>query len=244
MDPEVLAVTDDGPIRTLTLQRPSVRNAINLELRRGLVEALTNVDPGVDVIIVTGADPAFCAGVDLKEDVPAELRRTRPHPPEAALACPTPIIGAINGACVTGGLALMLAFDIVIASEHAWFADTHARLGAVAGWGMSAQLSDRVGRGFAKEMSATARRVEAHEALNARLVDHVVAHDDLLPRAHELAQEISKSSSEAVRVMFSLYDKAIGLTLEERLEREQEAIMADPERRAVLPGEQTKGSDR
>jgi enoyl-CoA hydratase len=241
VDLDVLAVTDDGPIRTLTLQRPSVRNAINLELRRKLVDAFTDVDPGIDVIIVTGTDPAFCGGVDLKEDVPAEQRRTRPHPPEAALACPTPIIGAINGPCVTGGLALMLAFDIVVASEQAWFADTHARLGAVAGWGMSAHLSDRVGRSFAKEMSATARRVSAHEALGARLVDHVVAHDDLLPRSREIAREISVSSSESVRVMFDLYDDGVGRTLAERLEREQAAINARPGKRAVWPGDEQGG---
>jgi len=163
-------------------------------------------------MILTGADPAFCAGVDLKEigagATGGDDLRSGPAAPEVvdmggrdeegrlpwrgALPPRTKLlIGAINGVAVTGGFELALGCDFLIASDRARFADTHARLNVVAGWGLSALLPRAVGLRKAREMSITGNFVDAGEALRIGLVNHVVPHDELRVRALALARDIS-----------------------------------------------------
>jgi enoyl-CoA hydratase len=145
MTDEVL-VADDGPVRLLTLNRPEARNALNRALIRALYAALKDADAdgSVHAVVITGADPAFCAGVDLKEAARDGMKYFAEFKAQSCIAAVagmhTPIVGAINGAVFTGGLELALGCDFLVASERAVFADTHARVGILPGGGMTARL--------------------------------------------------------------------------------------------------------
>jgi enoyl-CoA hydratase len=203
---QVLLVDTADRVRTLTLNRPRSRNALSSALRTRFYAALAeaDADEGVDVVILTGADPVFCAGLDLKElgDTTA-LPDISPKWP----AMGTPVIGAINGAAVTGGLELALYCDILIASENARFADTHARVGLLPTWGLSVRLPQRVGIGLARRMSLTGDYLSAQDALRAGLVTEVVAHDDLLPAARGVAASIVGNNARAVRALLESYHR-------------------------------------
>jgi len=118
-----------------------------------------------------------------------------------------PVIGAINGAAVTGGLELALYCDILIASEHAKFADTHARVGLLPTWGLSVRLPQKVGVGLARRMSMTGDYLSAPDALRAGLVTEVVAHDELLPSARRVATSIVGNNQRAVRALLESYHR-------------------------------------
>jgi enoyl-CoA hydratase len=203
---DVLLIDTTDRIRTLTLNRPQSRNALSSALRTRFYAALREAqsDDDVDVVIVTGADPVFCAGLDLKElgDTTA-LPDISPKWP----AMTKPVIGAINGAAVTGGLELALYCDILIASEHAKFADTHARVGLLPTWGLSVRLPQKVGVGLARRMSMTGDYLSAPDALRAGLVTEVVAHDELLPSARRVATSIVGNNQRAVRALLESYHR-------------------------------------
>jgi enoyl-CoA hydratase len=110
-----------------------------------------------------------------------------------------PLIGAINGVAVTGGLELALACDFLVASERAQFADTHARIGIQPGWGLTVALPEASGLRRAREMSATGNFIDAHTALAWGLVNHVVAHGELLPFAYRLAADTASTDQDALR---------------------------------------------
>jgi enoyl-CoA hydratase len=202
-------------IATITLNRPEARNALSGALLKDLVAAVRDAqaDDAVSVIILTGADPAFCAGLDLKElgsgsgaligtrprdDTPIERRG--PLPPG-----PKPVIGAVNGAAITGGFELALACDFLVASDRARFADTHARVGIQPWWGLTVLLPQAIGLRRAREMSATGNFCDAQKALDWGLVNHVVPHDQLLPFTRGLAADIVSSDQRAVRQIFATY---------------------------------------
>ena len=208
-DPVLLIDTTDR-VRTLTLNRPQSRNALSAELRRRFFRALADAesDDTVDVVIVTGADPVFCAGLDLKElGDTTELPDISPKWP----AMRKPVIGAINGAAVTGGLELALYCDVLIASENARFADTHARVGLLPTWGLSVRLPQKVGVGMARRMSLTGDYLSAQDALRCGLVTEVVAHDDLLPAAGRIAASIAGNNQKAVRALLDSYHRIDGV---------------------------------
>lgn len=190
----------------MTLNRPQSRNALSAALRTRFFTALRDAeaDADVDVIILTGADPVFCAGLDLKElGDSTDLPDISPQWPPMS----KPVIGAINGAAVTGGLELALYCDILIASERARFADTHARVGLLPTWGLSVRLPQKIGIGMARRMSLTGDYLSADEALRTGLVTQVVAHDQLLPTAIEVATSIVGNNSGAVRALLASYHR-------------------------------------
>ncbi len=117
-----------------------------------------------------------------------------------------PMIGAINGPAVTGGLEVALACDFLVASERARFADTHARVGVVPGWRLSVVLPEAIGYRRAKEMSATGNFVDAETALTWGLVNHVVPHDELLPFCQQLGRDIASNDGVTAREIFSIYN--------------------------------------
>ncbi len=219
MSDDVVLVDVADRVAVVTLNRPDARNALNSAVRRRLPAVITELDArdDVDVTILTGADPAFCAGIDLKEvgagnppDDDGRLPYRGPLPPRTK-----PLIGAINGVAITGGLELVLACDFLVASERARFADTHSRVGVQPGWGLTVMLCQSVGVRRAREMSATGNFVDAHTALTWGLVNHVVPHEELLPFTRALALDIVSNDQAGVRRLFKTYDEVTLTTLEE-----------------------------
>lgn len=205
-------------IGTITLNRPEARNALSSEVIRALPEAVQTLDgdDDVDVIILTGADPAFCAGLDLRElgssgaNMGASGGHRGPLPDHVK-----PVIGAVNGVAVTGGFELALACDFLIASERAAFADTHARVGVMPGWGLSVLLPQAIGVRRAREMSMTGNFLDAQTAAQWGLVNHVVAHDDLLAFTRSLARDIIGNDQPGVRQILRTYEATSATTIDE-----------------------------
>lgn len=232
----VLVDAVDG-VCTVTLNRPEARNALSSALMVASAAAIeaAEADDAVDVIVLTGADPAFCAGLDLRElgDTGANLvgggddgdaRWTNPI--QAVWEVAKPVIGAINGACVTGGFELALGCDFLVASERATFGDTHGRVGVTPGGGMSVFLPMAVGLRKAKEMSLTGNFVDAPEAHRLGLVNHVVPHEELLATALALAADIAANDGPTVRHLKRLYDENARLSVGEALGHEHDVFRA------------------
>lgn len=228
--PVVLVEKNEG-VATVTLNRPEKMNALSSELR-GLATQIFNElanDDSIDVIILTGAGRAFSAGLDLKElggeveGVPAGTRAvTDVDVVSAMLACPQPIIGAINGVAVTGGFEIALACDILIASTQARFADTHARVGIMPGWGLSQRLPRLIGISRAKELSLTGNYLDAEQAERWGLVNHVVPPEELLPFCQKLAQDMRSCAPGMVRKYKKLIDDGYATTFGEGMRLELE----------------------
>jgi enoyl-CoA hydratase len=237
----VVRVTIEDRIAIVTLNRPEVRNALNHELRRRLRLAMAEVEANdaVDVVVLTGSDPAFCAGLDLKElGSPVSETPTKgghqtlndldhnddpdaPATPWAPLS--KPLIGAINGVAITGGLELALQCDFLIASDRAAFGDTHARVGVLPGWGLSVLLPQAIGYRRALEMSLTGNFMFVDEAFACGLVNHVVPHDELMPRTLTIAQDVTKNNTPAVRALLSSYQQIHTMTVGDGLRHETKA---------------------
>jgi enoyl-CoA hydratase len=198
-DANVLIERDYSGYAVITLNRPQAMNAMSRALLAELteaIEALTD-DPDVRVLILTGSGRAFCAGLDLKELGSGEAQLGRGGEPvsltDPVLALENfrgPIIGAINGAAVTGGFELALACDVLLASPQARFADTHARIGIAPGWGLSQKLSRAIGVYRAREVSLTGNWVSAEQAAAWGFVNRLVPADQLLVEARKLAGDM------------------------------------------------------
>ncbi|MDZ7675092.1 MAG: enoyl-CoA hydratase [Acidimicrobiales bacterium] len=216
----VLTEITDG-VATVTLNRPEARNALSGELRRELWRTVEELggDEDVAAIVLTGADPAFCAGLDLKELAATSgqgLGGTDASSPVAAEGVDRPgpiphldkpVIGAVNGVAVTGGFELALNCHFLVASEQAAFADTHARMGIMPGWGLTVLLAEAVGLRRAREMSATGNFIDAGTALTWGLVNHVVPHEELVPFTQRLAADIVSNDRPGVTRMLQTYDE-------------------------------------
>ena len=231
-----------GRIAKVTLNRPAALNAINQRMigeLAGVVDALER-DGECDVVILTGAGRAFCAGRDIKEmgqslDQTNLLMATG----DRIRLLDKPTIAAVNGYAVTGGFELALCCDIIIAAEEARFADTHARLGLVPGLGLSQLLPRLVGTKKAKEMSFTGNYMTAREALQFGLVNRVVPAGELEAAVEALANDILSCDRAIVRKMKKLIDGGQGMGIEQAfmLERYEQMLhkqgltAADVERR-------------
>ena len=192
-----LRVDVDAGAAIVTLDRPDVRNALSIELRQRLRDVVGELDERDDVqsIVLTGTDPAFCSGVDLRElrsSKPPDLSGPRGDP---FLTCSTPLVAAVNGPAYTGGLELVLACHLAVASERAVFADTHAAHGLVPGWGLTALLVDSVGARRARWMILTGTPIPAATALEWGLVNAVVPHDRVVDEALALARTVASRPS-------------------------------------------------
>jgi enoyl-CoA hydratase len=215
-----LIETRSGAVAVLTLNRPGAMNALDQALRAAIAEAAARLadDPGVHVLVLTGAgERAFCAGLDLKELGQREdaLRGVEADPIAALEAFPRPIIAAINGAAITGGLALALTADVLIASHAARFADTHARMGIMPGWGLSQKLPRIIGAGRAKEMSFTGNFIDAARAEAWGLVNSVHAPGALMDHAMALAHQMAECSPDFLGRYKRLIDDGLARSLAE-----------------------------
>jgi enoyl-CoA hydratase len=242
---DVVLVTIAERVATITLNRPDQRNALNRAVRHALPAAVTRCDndDAVDVMILTGADPAFCAGVDLKEFGSGQVEQGEGFaevgdgrtPFRGALPPHTkPLIGAVNGVAVTGGFEVALNCDFLIASDRARFADTHARVGVMPGWGLTVLLAQRIGIARAKQMSVTGNYIDAQTAYEWSLVNEVVPHDELLPYCRKLAADIVSNDQLGVRRMLRTYNEVTATTIDEgwnieaRVSRDWEGPGFDP----------------
>jgi enoyl-CoA hydratase len=220
---------EDG-IAVVTLNRPEAMNALSKAMRQALYDGLKSVEanPDVRVIVLTGAgDRAFTAGLDLKElgSDPnglgaANAAEPVANPVKAIETCSKPVIGAINGVAITGGFEVALACDILIASENARFADTHARVGILPGWGLSQKLSRLIGIYRAKELSLSGNFLDARTAEAWGLVNRVVPHADLLTVAKKLAADIASVPADAVSTYKKLIDDGFALPYGEAIVHE------------------------
>ena len=233
MTEPVLLVQREGPVATLVLNRPRKRNALNAELRLAIGRAFRELaaDDAVRVAIVTGAGPAFCAGMDLSEISSGGAGATGFDTSVAGqddltggiADFPGPILAAVNGPAVTAGFELALACDLILASTQAVFLDTHARVGILPGWGLSVRLPRRIGTARAKELSLSGNALDAARAYEWGLVNRVVAPERLLPECRALAQDMASCVPEVMRGYKRLIDAGSGLPLADALLRERRA---------------------
>ena len=189
----VLTETKAG-VTTVTMNRPEALNALSAALRNELAEVFTELaqDEATEVVVFTGTGRAFTVGLDLKELGGEKAADTVINKDlgKAMLNLNKPIIGAINGYAITGGFELALMCDFMIASQDAKFADTHARVGVVPGWGLSQRLPRLIGINRAKELSLTGNYLDAETAYAWGLVNRVVPAGELMSTAKQLASDI------------------------------------------------------
>ena len=213
----------------LTLDRPAARNALSVAVRRGLIAAMraADADAATRIVVLTGTDPAFSSGVDLREALGGGTSPpgARTDPAAVVRAARTPVLAAVNGACMTGALELALSCSFVIASERATFADTHAAVGLIPGWGQTALLPQAVGTRMARRMLLTGEAIDARSALAVGLVTEVLPHDRLIDRAAEIARQVCAASPAAVEVVVGLLDAGEGLSQAHALSLEAQAAL-------------------
>jgi enoyl-CoA hydratase len=197
-------------ITTITLKRPEKRNALNREMRIFIKQEIArlNQSDATKVIILTATDPAFSAGVDFSElDDPATDFTEIGPLSGPFFSSDVPVIGAINGAAYTGGLELALSCNILIASEKAIFADTHAKMGMMPGWGLSVHLPIAIGANRARQMMSSSQPISANQAYEWGLVNEIVSHELLMKRSREVATAISQQDISVIRKIGALYNR-------------------------------------
>ncbi len=216
----------------LVLNRPDKLNTLSIALRQEMAAAIAalEADANVRVLILTGAGGAFTAGLDLDEWAAPGVVAAGAYEHDAVEALQRfsgPVIGAINGLAITGGVELALACDVLIALTEARFADTHVQVGLLPGWGGSVRMARRIGLHRAKELALTGRFLGAEEALNWGFVNRVVAPDRLRPEAEAMARQMLAGVPEALVAYKRLLDDEAGLTMTDALRLERAASLAN-----------------
>ncbi|MDB5483267.1 MAG: enoyl-CoA hydratase [Caulobacteraceae bacterium] len=238
----MLIVDKTDRVAVITLNRPEAMNALSRALRAALHDAVVALadDPEVSVLVLTGAGRAFTAGLDLKElgSDPkglgaANATGAAENPVMAIRECPKPVIGAINGVAITGGFEVALACDVLIASTNARFADTHARVGIMPGWGLSQRLPRTIGVYRAKELSLSGNFLDARTAYEWGLVNRVVEPEALMPTAMQLAKDMASIPVETLSLYKRIIDEGYDLSLGEGMALEQRLSTAN--NRTVTP---------
>jgi enoyl-CoA hydratase/carnithine racemase len=224
---QLVLLKDRDAVRVLTMNRPEARNALSTGLISALHAALIDADRDTSVraVVLTGADPAFCAGLDLKQaqrDGSAYFERLHAENciTKVAQLC-TPVVGAINGAAITGGMEMALGCDFLVASDRAVFADTHARVGILPGAGMTARLPHLVGAGMARRLSMTSEVIDAAPAEKMGLVTEVVTHPQPLDRTVELATQICEVAAPIMQDLKAIYVAGAAVIINPALAAEQ-----------------------
>ena len=224
---DLVLTSTEGGVTTVTMNRPEALNALSAGLRNRLTEVFTDLaeDSATEVIVFTGNGRAFTVGLDLKElgGETAAATVVNKDLGKSMLQVNKPIIGAINGYAITGGFELALMCDFMLASEQAKFADTHARVGVVPGWGLSQRLPRLIGINRAKELSLTGNFLDAATAYTWGLVNRVVAADELLATAEQLAKDIVSTEPVTRNAVRHIMDAGWHTSLTEGLVIERDA---------------------
>jgi enoyl-CoA hydratase/carnithine racemase len=230
----------EGKIAIITINRPDVLNAMNLQVLREMHEAMADFrdDDGLWVSIITGAgDRAFCAGADIKEMLPFMKESLPQHPwaipdtPIRGLELWKPLIAAINGLALGGGLELALACDLRIASEKARLGSPEINLGLIPGGGATQRLPRMIPSCKAAELLLMGKPIDAQEAYRIGLVNTVVPPEQVMSTAREWAETICQAGPLAVRAAKEAMIRGSSLTLEDglRLENTLEAYVMSTE---------------
>lgn len=232
----VLLEEMDNGVALVTLNRPDAMNALSAALREELCQVMGRIrnNDAIKAVVLTGAgERAFTAGLDLKElgsegnvGEAATSRDPATNPVEAVRSCGKPVVGAINGVAITGGFEVALACDILIASSNARFADTHALVGIMPGWGLSQKLSRIIGLSRAKELSFTGRFIDAATACEWGLVNRVVAPEALLTEALALAEDIAFIDGDFLQAYAGLIESGYSMHFEDALAHEHKVSSA------------------
>ena len=235
MSEPVLLIEKSEGIATLMMNRPHVLNALSSELLFTLKDAFEELkrDSEIEVVILGGIGRAFTVGLDFKELAAMNGPFSESRLSQATFECfPTiesfdkPIIGAVNGAAITGGFEIALNCDMILATESAGFADTHVRVGIIPGAGLSQKLSRIVGINRARELSLTGKAINARQAEAWGLVNRIVGEDNLIPACRTLAKEITANDKTMVRNYHKLLNDGYrenlsqGLLLEKEVHRQ------------------------
>ncbi len=228
----LLCDIDDKGIATLTINRPDALNALNGEVLDSLRTTIEGLTGKARAIIITGAGKAFVAGADIAQMVglsgeEATAFARRGHAVGSAISdFPGPVIAAVNGYALGGGLELAMACDFIVASDKAVVGQPEVKLGVVPGFGGSQRLPRRVGPGVAKWLLMTGDSVKADEALRLGIVDKVVPSDTLLPECRRICETILSNGPLAVADVKKLVDEGLETDLWEALEYEAEMFGA------------------
>ena len=203
---------------TLTLNRPDKLNALNAESFRQIAAHLDRIDmTQTACVLLKGAGRSFCAGHDLGDlasgSEAGAVERFESGVVERLATLPVPFVAAVQGHCYTGGLELVLAADIIVASTNAKFADTHAKWDLVPIWGLTQRLPRRVGRAKAMEMMFTSRTYSGEEALAMGLANLCVPEGDLDAEVARVCSDILANSTRSTRAMKKLITDTDGLSL-------------------------------
>lgn len=221
-----------GRVEIITIDREEARNAIDLATAEALEAAYdaAEADDGCWVIVLTGAgEKAFSAGMDLKAFITGELPLTSKggFGGTVSRAFVKPVIAAVNGAALAGGLELVLSCDLVVAAEHATFGIPEVKRGLVAAAGAMFRLPHRLPMSLALEMAMTGEPIDAQRALDLNLVNRVAPAEKLLDEAVALAEQICENAPVAVRVSRRLMRAAPYLTSEEEAFKQTNDAMAE-----------------
>ena len=229
---DLVLPTDIDGVAKLTMNRPDKLNALNMDVFTALRVHIDNiaVDESVHCVVISGAGRSFSAGHDLG------ALATGPYDPtfEAETVdeleqLPQPVIAAIRGHCLTGGLELALGCDLLVAAQSAHFADTHGKWGLVPVWGMSVRLPERIGVANAKMMMFTSQRLTSAQALAIGLIDQVVADDELDAAVRTLTAQLSANSRGTNRIVKKLLHDGLRPHRRHLLDRERTLPYGLPE---------------
>jgi enoyl-CoA hydratase len=245
MDKPVLFEVEAG-VALITLNRPERRNAINQALLAHLFDCIDEIANREDISvgILTGSGKSFCSGIDLAVIATDNLRDPRGDGKDfldVIGPCQKPIIGAINGHAITGGFEIALNCDFLIASEKAVFIDSHTKVGIHPGWGMSQLLQQAIGQRRAKQMSFTGQPLPAATSLAWGLVNEVVPHEELLPRAKQVAADICAVNQDMLATMKNLIEFRNEATLDQAFTHEVKESIEYGNRIRAAFGEKLEG---
>jgi len=229
-DPLLLIEAPSPGVALLRLNRPAVRNALNLALRRALAKAFTalDLDPSVRAIVITGDQKAFCAGADLLEYVDATpleiVARDMDRLWGAISACRKPVIAAVRGYALGGGCELSMHADIIVAGTSACFGQPEVGIGLMPGGGATQRLTHAVGKFRAMQLLLAGEPFDAADAWRMGLVSELVDDTEVLPRALSLADRLATLPVHALRSIKEAVLESANVSLEQGLEFERKSF--------------------